>query len=175
MTNYKSHYACFECKKTFKRKRIWDINRDDKRTVEAKCPQCGQLMANMGLDFASPKKDNVKEWQHIKDLYSVGITFHSCGCTGPGYIPKTAEKLIAYFKELLVDYNRNLNFWRQRDEPTDEKQLNREISKNWNYINKVYHLRPQKGVIKNEDAKNYWFDKIKNVEAKIDKITTANN
>ena len=35
MALYKSHYACFDCKKTFKRRLMWDINRDDKRTVEA--------------------------------------------------------------------------------------------------------------------------------------------
>lgn len=174
MTTYKSHYACFVCRKTFKRRLMWDINRDDKRTVEAKCPQCGQLMANMGLDFASPEKDNIKEWEHIKSLYSVGITFHSCGCTGSGYIPKTTEKLIAYFEELLLDFNRNLDFWRQRVEPADERELNREKSKNFNFINKVYHLKPKKGAITNEDAKRYWFDKIKEVENKIAKITTAN-
>lgn len=110
MARYKSHYACFECKKTFKRRLLWDINRDDKRSIEAKCPQCGQLMANMGLDFASPKKDNLKEWAHIKNLYSVGITFHSCGCLGPGYIPKSTEKLIDYIEEIKASYFRNLEF-----------------------------------------------------------------
>lgn len=77
MTTYKLHYACFNCRKTFKRKLMWDINRDNKDVREAKCPQCGDLMANMELDFESPKKDNIKEWNHIKELYSVGITFYS--------------------------------------------------------------------------------------------------
>jgi hypothetical protein len=98
-TRYKPHFACFNCRKTFKRRLLWDISDDDKLIeVEAKCPQCGKLMADMGLDFASPKKDDTKEWNHIKDLYLVGITFHSCGCTGPGYIPKDKEKLITHFK-----------------------------------------------------------------------------
>jgi hypothetical protein len=56
---------------------MWDINRDNKDVTEAKCPQCGDLMAKMELDFESPKKDNIKEWNHIKELYSVGITFYS--------------------------------------------------------------------------------------------------
>ena len=30
---------------------------------EAKCPECGELMTNMGKDFKAPKKDNVKEWE----------------------------------------------------------------------------------------------------------------
>lgn len=45
MTTHKPHFACFECRKTFKRKLMSDINGDDKSTVEAKCPRCGQLMA----------------------------------------------------------------------------------------------------------------------------------
>ena len=107
MAKYKPHYACFNCRKTFKRKLMWDIKRDNKDVTEAKCPQCVDLMANMGLDFESPKKDNIKEWNHIKELYSVGITFHSCGCSGPGYIPKDKDRLIAYFNEIKNDYTTN--------------------------------------------------------------------
>lgn len=77
MTTYKPHYACFDCRKTFKRRLMGDINRDDKRIFDA--PQYGTLVASMGLDFASPKMDNIKEWEHVKTLYSVGIAFHSCG------------------------------------------------------------------------------------------------
>ena len=76
----KPHYACFECRKTFKRKLMWDIKRTHEDSIEAKCPECGTLMANMGLDFESPKKNNINEWNHLRSLYSVGITFHSCGC-----------------------------------------------------------------------------------------------
>jgi len=170
MSKYKPHYACFNCRKTFKRKLMWDINRDDKRTVEANCPQCRQFMANMGLDFPSPKKDNIKEWQHIKSLYSVGITYHSCGCTGPGYIPNTKEKLIEYFEELKREFRYNLDFWRKRQEPTNKKEIDSDNSRNWEFIRKVPgDLRPKKGAIKNEEAKIYWFDRIKEIEQKIEK------
>jgi hypothetical protein len=150
---------------------MWDINIDDKRVVEAKCPQCGQLMANMGLDFQSPKKDDIKAWRHIKDLYSVDITFHSCGCTGPGYIPRTTDKLIEYLQEILTEFKSNLEFWRQRIEPSNQKEIDRENSKHLNSIGKIpYDLRPKKGAISNEDAKIYWFAKITEVELKLDKI-----
>jgi hypothetical protein len=150
---------------------MWDINKDDKRIVEAKCPQCGQLMANMGLDFQSPKKDDIKAWQHIKNLYSVDITFHSCGCTGPGYIPRTTDKLIEYFQEILTEYKSNLEFWRQRIEPSNQREIDRENSKHLSSIGKIpYDLMPKKGAISNEDAKNYWFGKIREVELKLDKI-----
>ena len=171
MSRFKSHYACFDCKKTFKRRVLWDINRDDKRKIEAKCPQCGKLMANMGLDFASPKKDDIKGWTHIKKLYSVGITFHSCGCSGPGYIPNSNEKLIEYFEEIKRDYIKNLEFWRQRVEPTNSREEDRENSKYGNYLYKIPSaLTPKKGAISNEAAKIYWIDKIKSVEQKLEKI-----
>ncbi len=172
MIKYKSHYACFECRKTFKRKLLSDIgNKDDIELNEAKCPQCGNLMANMGKDFESPRKSDVKEWEHIKRLYSVGITFHSCGCTGPGYIPNTTESLIAYLLEIKRDYNYNLEFWRQREEPTNKSEIDRDKSKNWNYISKIPStISPRKGEIKNEDVKKYWIDKIKEIDNNLDKL-----
>ena len=175
MARYKSHYACFNCRKAFKRRLMWDINRDDKNTnVEAKCPQCSGFMADMGLDFASPKKDDIKQWEHLKSLYSVGITFHSCGCSGPGYIPNSKESLIAYFKELLNKYHYQLDFWRQRIEPKNDKEINREKSKSWDFIGQVpYKKKSLKVVISNQEAMQYWFSKIKAIEQKLDIVNKA--
>jgi hypothetical protein len=170
MVAYKPHYACFNCRKTFKRRLMWDINRDDKSDpISAKCPQCGALMADMGLDFASPKKDDIKQWEHIKRLYSVGITFHSCGCSGPGYIPNSKESLISYFQGLLEKYQCQLNFWRQRTEPENEREIQRENSKYWHFIEKVPSSpKSRKGAIPNEDAKQFWFGRIQEIEQKLE-------
>lgn len=175
MKAYKPHYACFKCRKTFKRRLMGDMRRGSQdEFTEAKCPQCGELMANMGLDFASPKKDSIKEWNHIKNLYSVGLTFHSCGCTGPGYIPKDKNALIAYFEDMIVEYQKQLIFWRNRAEPSNEKEIQREESKNWDYISSVPHeLRPKKGAITSEDAKKYWLGRIKDVEERLNKIKSV--
>jgi FtsZ-binding cell division protein ZapB len=155
---------------------MWDINRDDKRTVEAKCPQCGQLMANIGLDFEAPKMENVKAWEHIKTLYSVGITFHSCGCSGPGYIPNSKEKLVDYLNEQRNVALDNLNFWRCRVESTNSSEQNRDISKNWKYISKVPNeLMTKKRKVRNEDAVNFWIERLKELDGKIERITTATN
>ena len=172
MTTYKSHYACFSCCKTFKRRLLSDIeSKNDFQLTEAKCPECGQLMANMGKDFEAPKKDNVKEWIHIKNLFSVGIIFHSCGCSGPGYIPNTKEKLVEYFEKIIQEYHSNLDFWRQRTEPKNDRELQSEKSKSWKYLSQIPNeITPKKGAISNEDAKKYWFDKIKQVEQKLDTI-----
>lgn len=174
MIAYKPHFACFHCRKTFKRRLMRDINHDAKDSFEAKCPQCSALMANMGLDFESPKKDNIKEWEHVKDLYSVGITFHSCGCSGPGYIPKNKEKLIQYFEGIVQEYQKQLVFWRARIEPTTDREIQRENSKHWESISRVpFEQRPKKGAITNEDAKNYWLERIKVAEQKLKMIKSS--
>lgn len=74
---YKDHYACLSCKQTFKS----DIPRP--------CNSCGKNMVSMGLDFKPPRKTNDTQWQKIRILYEKGLTFHTCGCTGPGYRPKS--------------------------------------------------------------------------------------
>ena len=70
MVSYKPHYACFNCRKTFKRRLFYDI-REGRQSDIAKCPQCGKPMADMGLDFASPSKNDKKAWEHIQKLYQV--------------------------------------------------------------------------------------------------------
>ncbi len=128
MTTYKPHYACFDCRKTFKRRLIIDIDggyNKNKKEIKAKCPECGSLMADMGLDFESPKRNDIKAWEHIKNLYISGITFHSCGCTGPGYIPKDYDSLVSYLERIKQQYIDHRRFWQHRIEPTNdsEKQL----------------------------------------------------
>jgi hypothetical protein len=51
---YKRHYAYFACRKAFKRRNKRDVD-SSLDEHPARCPQCGLLMANMGLDFAPPK------------------------------------------------------------------------------------------------------------------------
>lgn len=169
MVKYKSHFACFACCKTFKRRLLGDIKKiRHSESKEAKCPECGALMANMGKDFEAPKKNDAKAWEHIRKLYSVGIAFHSCGCTGPGYIPNTTEALRAYLNEQKNGYEKQLTFWRQRVEPQNQSEADREMSKNGNYIlNVPDQIRPKKGFVANEDARNYWISMISKVNEKL--------
>ncbi|KUJ61486.1 hypothetical protein AR687_12445 [Flavobacteriaceae bacterium CRH] len=166
--SYKPHYACFNCQKTFKRRLKKDIKEGKEFTYEAKCPECGQLMANMGFDFESPKKDDARKWEHIKSLYSVGITFHSCGCSGPGYIPNSKEKLQEYFQDLKGKYLKNMDFWRTRTEPTNNRERDRDWDKNWVELGSV--TRKHREIIKNQEGIDFWLERVKEIESKINLI-----
>jgi hypothetical protein len=169
MVAYKPHYACFNCRKTFKRKLINDIKRGAESVQEAKCPECEGLMANMGLDFESPKKDDLKKWEHLKSLYSVGITFHSCGCSGPGYIPNSKEKLIEYFEDLKTNYLKNIDFWRTRIEPTTKVEHDKDSQRNWGKLNTI-SANFKKEIVKNQDRIDFWLKKAQEIESKISLI-----
>lgn len=63
------------------------------------CPDCGEPMAPMGLDFKAPKKGEVEQWTIIKLLYENGFSFHGCGCY-VGYAPPNKLKdLPAFFEQ----------------------------------------------------------------------------
>jgi len=119
---YKSHFACFHCRKAFKKTALEDwashnqlgsalhdifkvFGSDNRRTrVEEKfgityeqiekqyleavsvCPECGNRMAAMGLDFKAPKKSDREAWTIIRNLYEHGFAFRGCGCY-VGYEP----------------------------------------------------------------------------------------
>lgn len=61
ISTYKPHFACFRCRKSFRRrlKREVDPAGPDR---PAKCPQCGLLMADIGLDFKPPRTSDAKAW-----------------------------------------------------------------------------------------------------------------
>nr|WP_294789246.1 hypothetical protein [uncultured Flavobacterium sp.] len=165
MTSYKPHYACFNCRKTFKRRLFGDIKKGLSFS-DAKCPECGELTANMGLDFESPKKDDLKKWEHLKSLYSVGITFHSCGCSGPGYIPNSKEKLIEYFEKQKDSYLKNLDFWRSRIEPLNTIERDKEWNRNWAELGHVAS-KNRKEIVKNQEGIDYWLERVREIENKI--------
>ncbi|MET0462797.1 MAG: hypothetical protein ABW007_06575 [Chitinophagaceae bacterium] len=141
---------------------------------EARCPDCRGLMANMGKDFEAPPRKQLKKWQHIKELYSVGIAFHSCGCYGPGYIPANRERLIAYLREDLEKYYHQLDFWRNRMEPKTQQEIDRDRSKNGDFLWRVSAaVHERNKTVRNEDAKKYWFERITELETKLAKIQAS--
>ncbi|SED50636.1 hypothetical protein SAMN04487765_0197 [Tenacibaculum sp. MAR_2010_89] len=179
MTIYKSHYACFQCRKTFKRrleKDIYDGYNKYREQNPAKCPECGDLMANMGLDFESPKKKDIKSWEHMATLYEVGITFHSCGCSGPGYIPSNSNDLLRYFSKIKADYIEHQRFWaRRKSDPESQSEIAKDRHYNWEYFQKIPNEMKtgtdKKPKFNATEAQKYWHQKIVEIESKIEKVT----
>ncbi|RYY88009.1 MAG: hypothetical protein EOO15_10285 [Chitinophagaceae bacterium] len=169
---YKPHYACFDCRKTFKRRLMWDIQRGADDKAEARCPQCGALMANMGKDFEAPKMSDQKAWRHIAELYKVGIAFHSCGCTGPGYIPSDADALRRYFEEQLADVETQLRFWRAREEPETSRLKQSEYDRKWEHLRQVpKKYWEDKETISNAAAVEFWLGRFHEIEAKLGQLS----
>lgn len=133
LTTYKPHYACFACRKAFRRRLLKDLSQPgDGPDKPARCPQCGLLMASMGLDFKPPRTTDDKAWEIVSKLWEVGITFHSCGCGGPGYRPRDPRAYREFLNETLASYQETLKRW-QNSTPRNAKEAHnqREAIANW--------------------------------------------
>ena len=60
--------------------------------------------------------------------------FHSCGCSGPGYIPGTVKAIIDYLEKVRSEYMKSLVFWRYRIEPENKKERELDYQKNSSHL-----------------------------------------
>jgi hypothetical protein len=99
---------------------------EEVKNREIKCPECGGYMVDLGYDFRSPKKTAVKEWAIIEGLYTIGKSFYSCGCNGPGYIPKEPADYAAYLKRMLRTYEGEIHACQEKtlEECPDKAEIN---------------------------------------------------
>jgi len=85
-------YACFRCRKSFKRPQFQaSSNRfmtgeqlkaqseeakqfEDNR--DYKCPDCGGPAFFMGIDFKAPPKSDIKTWKKVQKFIESGKTFY---------------------------------------------------------------------------------------------------
>lgn len=143
-TRYKPHYACFSCRKSFKRRLQSDV---DPGGVDrpSRCPQCRGEMASMGLDFKPPAQSKKKEWSILEELWTVGETFHSCGCGGPGYRPRSRRDYARFLDEILVRYKERLGSFSDGGVPIGSRK---------------------------RDAIDYWRTRVAHVEAAIGRCHT---
>lgn len=109
------------------------------------CPDCGEGMNNIGLDFKAPKKDKIKAWEIVKSMYKLGNTFHTCGCNGPGYIPRKTSDYLNYLLEVKVKYQYKLA---DRKRKLTNTELNEYLE--------------------------YWSSKLKLIELEIQRISAPN-
>lgn len=68
------------------------------------CPQCRQDMHNIGRDFRAPAQHKIKEWEIIRSIYRTGHAFQTCGCNGPGFIPRKPEEHLEYLRDMEAYY-----------------------------------------------------------------------
>jgi hypothetical protein len=97
LTRYKPRLVCFTCRKAYRRRLKGDVDPNGEDRI-AVCPQCTQPMADLGLDFRPPPTTARKRWATIASLWRAGTTFHSCGCSGPGWRPTTPSALRTFLE-----------------------------------------------------------------------------
>ncbi len=88
--------------------RLADLE-NEYRSAAHKCPQCGVQMVDMGLDFKPPRQSDEKAWRNLLGLYHVGVTFHTCGCYGAGFIPKSNADYRSFLEGRLQMYLHQLD------------------------------------------------------------------
>jgi DNA-directed RNA polymerase subunit RPC12/RpoP len=76
---YKQHYACFRCRKAFKKTNIQEIPKRQLHIDEGgrvvHCPQCGERMPDVGYDFEPPKQDDIKGWKEAESRLRNSLDF----------------------------------------------------------------------------------------------------
>lgn len=125
---YKSHYVCFACRKQFKQTPLQDLLaqrgqlaafkrlkpearvavHDKHRERPVTCPECGALMADLGLDFRPPRASATRAWKRLQALHTIGQAWQTCGCNGPGYIPIDQAGYTQYLRARLRSYRGQL-------------------------------------------------------------------
>ena len=87
--------------------RLEDL-RADFHAAQHKCPECGGLMADLGLDFKPPKQTDVRAWKAIAGMYRVGHEWWTCGCNGPGWVPQSPSEFKKYLVNRKAHYENQL-------------------------------------------------------------------
>jgi hypothetical protein len=139
---YTSCFACFDCRKAFKKPPIEEfLAQHDRlfayeqlhkstaqqvpaaearfgtslkgleaeyRTLISSCPQCGNEMANVGMDFKTPKQSDMNTWKNLRIMYREGQQFEMCGCYGIGFVPQSNREYEAYLLARLNAYEQAL-------------------------------------------------------------------
>jgi hypothetical protein len=85
-------FACFECRKVFKRKVAFQP------TVEPQiCSQCASRMWLAGTAFKAPRQDNSKQWRKAEKLIRAGVLFWP----NAGYRPAVLREVEPFLKRVL--------------------------------------------------------------------------
>jgi hypothetical protein len=168
--NYKNTYGCFKCQVGFKRRNLYDvqpelsdkINKEARAAKEqgyeyvyegndAKCPNCGGEMANLGRDLRLPAKHKDEEWRCIKYLVDNKYNIYSCGCQGIGFVPhkmQDAITLVAEYKDKHKMYQKEQDLKEKFAEKAKDKKKRDNVRKTKMLLKEV--AKEEKEIKKNE-------------------------
>ena len=115
MTPTSMKWACFHCRKTFKKTQALP------KVEPFLCPDCRQPMSMMGKAFRSPKKDNLEQWKKAEELIRYGFLFHPNGGARPKRLKEVPEFLAKHVKKspgqkLLERFEQGVKPTKSRDQ-----------------------------------------------------------
>lgn len=93
-TAYLHPYACFQCRKSFKRA--------SKSAAVLSCPHCGGPSIGLTRKFKPPKQSDTKQWAKVEALVRHGFLFWSLGEPYPDTLQEVdafASKHAAFLRE----------------------------------------------------------------------------
>lgn len=89
--DYKVHYVCVACRRSFKRP--WQPGH------EPPCPRCARPTRYAGHDFAAPRRGDERRWRAVAAVLEAGLRyegFEPCGCgRDPKPRPRTGAEVRA--------------------------------------------------------------------------------
>lgn len=86
MNPYKTSYVCVPCRHVAQFHYTYG-------TDPYRCPHCRDSLTFAGSDFHAPRKRDDNGWSAVASVLASGKNYHSCGCTGPGYRPRTKAQV----------------------------------------------------------------------------------
>jgi len=104
-TIYMMHFACFRCRRSFKRSVEFGAMDYVKR-----CPHCGGRALDLGRHFKPPKVGDLDQWKKIRLLVAAGFFFQHVGNDETSQVPypETLEEA----REFIARYRSQA--WTQR-------------------------------------------------------------
>jgi DNA-directed RNA polymerase subunit RPC12/RpoP len=82
-SSYLHHYACFRCRKSFKRA--------SKTEAVLPCPECDGPSIGLTRKFMPPKRSDEKQWKKVEALVRHGFLFWSLGEPYPETLREVAD------------------------------------------------------------------------------------
>lgn len=91
---YKTRYACFRCRKAFKRRDPRDLD-PGAGIAWPRCLECGGEVHDMGVGFHPPRREQVKQWRRLEELAASGAKLLCCRVEGQPRGPLELRELLA--------------------------------------------------------------------------------